>query len=119
MLLGAVSKSLAAEPMLAPAVVSSRELEQRLRPVFESDDTGGQVEDAVEISEAEIDDQIIDEGLAMVRRLWNNGLAHRDIKPANLLVKDGHLVVIDVAFATATTTPGARLPSRGPGQGTG
>jgi hypothetical protein len=54
---------------------------------------------AVEIGEAEVDDQIIDEGLAMVRRMWDSGLAHRDIKPANLMVKDGHLRVIDVAFA--------------------
>jgi tRNA A-37 threonylcarbamoyl transferase component Bud32 len=60
---------------------------------------------AVEIGEAEVDDQIIDEGLALIRRLWNNGLAHRDIKPANLLVKDGHLVVIDVAFAQVRPSP--------------
>ncbi len=60
---------------------------------------------AVEIGEAAVDDQVIDEGLALVRRLWNNGLAHRDIKPANLLVKDGHLVVIDVAFAQVRPSP--------------
>lgn len=60
---------------------------------------------AVEIGEAEVDDQVIDEGLALVRRLWNNGLAHRDIKPANLLVKDGHLKVIDVAFAQVRPSP--------------
>ena len=60
---------------------------------------------AVEIGEAEVDDQIIDEGLALVRRLWDAGLAHRDIKPANLMVKDGHLVVIDVAFAQVRPSP--------------
>jgi tRNA A-37 threonylcarbamoyl transferase component Bud32/membrane-associated phospholipid phosphatase len=60
---------------------------------------------AVEIGEAEVDDQVIDEGIAMVRRLWNNGLAHRDIKPANLLVRDGHLYVIDVAFAQVRPSP--------------
>ena len=59
----------------------------------------------VEIGDAEVDDQIIDEGLAMVRQLWNVGLAHRDIKPANLLVRDGHLVVIDVAFAQVRPSP--------------
>jgi membrane-associated phospholipid phosphatase len=54
---------------------------------------------AIEIGEAEVDDQLIDEGLALVRRLWNNGLAHRDIKPANLMVTtDGHLALIDLAF---------------------
>ncbi len=60
---------------------------------------------AVEIDEADVDDQIIDEGLAIVRRLWAVGLAHRDIKPANLLVRDGHLVVIDVAFAQVRPSP--------------
>ena len=63
---------------------------------------------AVEIGEAEVDDQIIDEGLALVRRLWNAGLAHRDIKPANLMVKDGHLVMIDVAFAQVRPSPWRR-----------
>ena len=60
---------------------------------------------AEEIGDAEIDDQIIDEGLALVRRLWDAGLAHRDIKPANLLVVDGHLVMIDVAFAQVRPSP--------------
>ena len=60
---------------------------------------------AVEIGEAEVDDQIIDEGLALVRRLWDAGLAHRDIKPANLLVSDGHLIVIDVAFVQVRPSP--------------
>ena len=42
---------------------------------------------ATEIGDAEVDDQIIDEGLSLVRRLWDAGLAHRDIKPANLMVQ--------------------------------
>jgi tRNA A-37 threonylcarbamoyl transferase component Bud32/membrane-associated phospholipid phosphatase len=63
------------------------------------------VDGGVEVGDAEIDDQLIDEGLAMVRQLWNVGLAHRDIKPANLLVRDGHLVVIDVAFAQVRPSP--------------
>src|SRR4051794_6480419 len=46
---------------------------------------------ASEIGEAEIDDGVIDQGLAVVRRMWDIGLAHRDIKPANLLVCDGTL----------------------------
>lgn len=62
-------------------------------------------EGAVEIGDAEVDDQIIDEGLALVRRLWEAGLAHRDIKPANLLVRDNHLLVIDVAFAQVRPSP--------------
>jgi membrane-associated phospholipid phosphatase len=60
---------------------------------------------AEEIGDADIDDQIIDEGLALVRQLWNAGVAHRDIKPANLLVKDGHLYLIDDAFAQVRPSP--------------
>ena len=60
---------------------------------------------AVEIGEATVDDDIIDQGLVLVRRLWDAGLAHRDIKPANLLVRDGELVVIDVAFVQARPSP--------------
>ncbi len=35
---------------------------------------------------------MIDQGLKIVRQLWDAGLAHRDIKPANLLVQDGRYV---------------------------
>ena len=59
----------------------------------------------MEIGDAEVDDQIIDEGLALIRQLWDAGLAHRDIKPANLLVQDGHLHVIDVAFVQVRPSP--------------
>jgi tRNA A-37 threonylcarbamoyl transferase component Bud32/membrane-associated phospholipid phosphatase len=58
-----------------------------------------------EIGEAEVDESIIDQGLAVVRRMWDVGLAHRDIKPANLLVRDGRLVVIDTAFAEVRPSP--------------
>src|SRR5215216_6156758 len=44
---------------------------------------------AVELGEAEIDQGVIDDGLGIIRKLWDAGLAHRDIKPANLLVRDG------------------------------
>jgi hypothetical protein len=33
------------------------------------------------------------------------GLAHRDVKPANLLVRDGRLLLIDVAFVEARPSP--------------
>jgi membrane-associated phospholipid phosphatase/tRNA A-37 threonylcarbamoyl transferase component Bud32 len=61
--------------------------------------------DATELGEAEVDDQVIDDGLSIIRRLWDAGLAHRDIKPANLLVRDGHLLLIDVAFVQARPSP--------------
>jgi tRNA A-37 threonylcarbamoyl transferase component Bud32 len=60
---------------------------------------------AKEIGEAEIDDDIIDQGLQLVRRMWQAGLAHRDIKPANLLVRDGRLLMIDSAFAQLRPSP--------------
>ena len=60
---------------------------------------------AVEIGDAEIDDGVIDQGLGMVRRMWDEGLAHRDIKPANLMVRDGELKVIDVFFVQVRPSP--------------
>src|SRR4051812_41001835 len=61
--------------------------------------------DAREVGDAEVDDSIIDQGLALVRRMWEMGVAHRDIKPANLLVRDGRLVVIDTAFTEVRPSP--------------
>jgi serine/threonine protein kinase len=58
-----------------------------------------------EVGDVEVDEALIDQGLAIVRRMWEAGLAHRDIKPANLLVKDGRLVLIDSAFAEVRPTP--------------
>ncbi len=62
-------------------------------------------DDAVEIGDAEIDARVIDEGLAMIRRMWDVGLAHRDIKPANLMVQDGNLKLIDVFFVQVRPSP--------------
>ncbi len=53
---------------------------------------------AVELTEAEIEDRTVDQGLTFVRRMWDNGLAHRDIKPANVMVRDGDLYLIDTSF---------------------
>jgi len=60
---------------------------------------------AVEIGEAEIDDGVIDQGLELVREMWDAGLAHRDIKPANLMVADGQLKLIDVFFVQVRPSP--------------
>ena len=60
---------------------------------------------AVEISEAEVTEQVIDDGLDLVAKLWHVGIAHRDIKPANLMVRDGHLKVIDAFFAQVRPSP--------------
>ncbi len=60
---------------------------------------------AVELSEAEVNNEIIDDALAVIRCLWDAGLAHRDIKPANVMVRNGRVVLIDVAFGTVRPSP--------------
>jgi membrane-associated phospholipid phosphatase/tRNA A-37 threonylcarbamoyl transferase component Bud32 len=60
---------------------------------------------APELGEAEVDQGVIEDGLGIIRKLWDAGLAHRDIKPANLLVRDGHMLLIDVAFVEARPSP--------------
>ena len=60
---------------------------------------------AVEIGDADLDDQLIDQGLLLIRTLWDAGIAHRDIKPGNLMVRGGQLLLIDVAFAQVRPSP--------------
>jgi tRNA A-37 threonylcarbamoyl transferase component Bud32 len=55
--------------------------------------------------QVEMDLGLIDDGLRVVRGLWDAGIAHRDIKPSNLLVRDGRIVLIDVAFAEQHPSP--------------
>jgi hypothetical protein len=62
-------------------------------------------ENARNLGDSEVDDTVIDEGLAMVRAFWDIGVAHRDIKPANLLVKDGHLQLVDVSGLEVRPSP--------------
>jgi membrane-associated phospholipid phosphatase len=61
--------------------------------------------DAVEIGEAVVDDGVIDQGLLLIRTLWDAGIAHRDIKPGNLMVRSGELLLIDVAFVQVRPSP--------------
>jgi len=60
---------------------------------------------AHDMSRAEVDDRVIDDALRVVRRMWDAGIAHRDIKPSNILVRDGRVLLIDVAFAAVRPTP--------------
>ena len=61
--------------------------------------------DAAEIGEAEVDDAVIDQGLLLIRKLWDGGIAHRDLKPGNLMVRSGELLLIDVAFVQVRPSP--------------
>ena len=63
------------------------------------------LEGGVEISEVEVDDGVIDDALATIRRMWEVGVAHRDVKPANILVRDGKIFMIDPAFAEIRPSP--------------
>jgi hypothetical protein len=60
---------------------------------------------AVEIGEAQVDDDLIDQGLTLIRKMWDAGVAHRDIKPGNLMVRPGELLLIDVAFFQVRPSP--------------
>ncbi|GJM37685.1 MAG: hypothetical protein DHS20C19_10520 [Acidimicrobiales bacterium] len=61
--------------------------------------------DAVEIGDADLSPEMLDEALDIIAQLWRAGFAHRDIKPANLMIADGHVRVIDVAFAQIRPSP--------------
>ena len=58
-----------------------------------------------EILDAEVSRDTIRDALSIVRRLWNAGIAHRDVKPSNLLVRDGKVFLIDVAFCQVRPSP--------------
>lgn len=55
--------------------------------------------------DADVDDEVIDAGLRNIRALWDHGLAHRDVKPANVLIHDGKVSMIDVAFGQVRPSP--------------
>ena len=57
------------------------------------------------LSDSDVDDTVIDEGLELVRHLWDAGFAHRDLKPANLLVVGGHLQLVDVSALEVRPSP--------------
>src|SRR5271166_1482937 len=60
---------------------------------------------AVELGDADVDDDVIDQGLLLVRKLWDAGIAHRDIKPGNLMVRQRELLLVDVMFVQVRPSP--------------
>lgn len=60
---------------------------------------------AKEIGDVAVTVDLIDQGLETVHSMWQAGLAHRDIKPANIMVQDGRLRLIDVAFGEIRPSP--------------
>ena len=60
---------------------------------------------AEELGDAIVDADIIRQALMIIRKMWDAGLAHRDIKPANVMVHNGEVKLIDVAFATVRPSP--------------
>jgi tRNA A-37 threonylcarbamoyl transferase component Bud32/membrane-associated phospholipid phosphatase len=60
---------------------------------------------AVEIGDAEVNEAVIDDGLLLIRHLWDAGLAHRDVKPANFMVRNDEVLMIDVFFVQVRPSP--------------
>lgn len=63
------------------------------------------VHGAKELLDAEVTDEVIDNMLILIRMLWDAGVAHRDVKPSNILVRDGKVHLIDVAFGMVRPSP--------------
>ena len=63
------------------------------------------VDGAKELLDAEVTESVIDGLMQLIRDLWDAGLAHRDVKPSNVLVRDGQVHVIDVAFGEVRPSP--------------
>lgn len=64
-----------------------------------------QFPDAAQLGPGVVTEQVVDDCLAMVRRMWDAGIAHRDIKPANVVVSGGRAHLVDLSFAEVRPSP--------------
>ena len=60
---------------------------------------------ATSLDKAQVDQAVIDDGLSIIRQLWDAGLAHRDLQPANLLVRDGQMLLVNMVVVEARPSP--------------
>ena len=109
---GSVRRLVQAEDYLSAKVASAGILTPRCHGIVELTPEREYVlvfdflDGAVELGDADVNGELIDRGLRIVRALWDHGLAHRDIKPANLMVTADHdVALIDVAFAQVRPSP--------------
>jgi tRNA A-37 threonylcarbamoyl transferase component Bud32 len=58
-----------------------------------------------EMSDAVVDESVLDSAMWSVSKMWDRGLAHRDIKPANVLVSRNGIHLIDHAFGEIRPSP--------------
>jgi tRNA A-37 threonylcarbamoyl transferase component Bud32 len=63
------------------------------------------LEGSIEVTDAEVTEAVIDNGLDIITRLWAAGVAHRDLKPANIMIRGDEVMLIDVAFAQVQPSP--------------
>ena len=64
-----------------------------------------QFPDAAQLGPCVVTEQVVDDCLAMVRGMWDAGIAHRDIKPANVVVSGGRAHLVDLSFGEMRPSP--------------